>query len=253
MKPASDCLAFADDRCIATGSLDEVARAVKAMSDARPHARLLVFNKQTSAPIEIDCRGSVAEVLARVAQTAGAANANAVGESASDTAPVEEAARSGPGRPRLGVVAREVTLLPRHWDWLASQPGGASVALRKLVEQARRASQAADRKRAAQDGQGLGEVLLAASQGLPQLGVVAEAQQLGMVLDDAHGQVVRLGAGVAELEQEAFLDREAADAAGVEVLEDLQHLVQLLQADAQVLGQLLPGGFGRQVGIDLDG
>ena len=151
MKPASDCLAFADDRCIATGSLDEVARAVKAMSDARPHARLLVFNKQTSAPIEIDCRGSVAEVLARVAQTAGAANAHAVGESASDTAPVEEAARSGPGRPRLGVVAREVTLLPRHWDWLASQPGGASVALRKLVDQARRASQSADRQRAAQD------------------------------------------------------------------------------------------------------
>jgi hypothetical protein len=43
-----------------------------------------------------------------------------------------------PGRPRLGVVAREVTLLPRHWDWLASQSGGASVALRKLVEEASR-------------------------------------------------------------------------------------------------------------------
>ncbi len=42
-----------------------------------------------------------------------------------------------PGRPKLGVVAREVTLLPRHWDWLATQPGGASVALRKLVEEAR--------------------------------------------------------------------------------------------------------------------
>ena len=42
-----------------------------------------------------------------------------------------------PGRPRLGVVAREITLLPRHWDWLATQPGGASVALRKLVEEAR--------------------------------------------------------------------------------------------------------------------
>src|ERR1700683_4344085 len=44
---------------------------------------------------------------------------------------------SRPGRPKLGVVAREVTLLPRHWDWLAAQPGGASVALRKLVEEAR--------------------------------------------------------------------------------------------------------------------
>ncbi len=151
MKPDSDCIAFADDRRIASGPLDEVARAVKAMSDARPHARLLVFNRQTSAPIEIDCRGSVAEVLARVARVASAANAPAMETSASDAAPLAEAARSGPGRPRLGVVAREVTLLPRHWDWLASQPGGASVALRKLVDQARRMSQTADRTRAAQE------------------------------------------------------------------------------------------------------
>jgi uncharacterized protein len=57
----------------------------------------------------------------------------------------------GPGRPRLGVVAREVTLLPRHWDWLSSQPGGASVALRKLVEQARFANQGRDRRRRAQE------------------------------------------------------------------------------------------------------
>ena len=52
-----------------------------------------------------------------------------------------------PGRPKLGVVAREVTLLPRHWEWLASQPGGASVALRKLVEQAKRANHETDRRR----------------------------------------------------------------------------------------------------------
>ncbi|MEC4600231.1 DUF2239 family protein, partial [Burkholderia vietnamiensis] len=54
------------------------------------------------------------------------------------------------GRPKLGVVSREVTLLPRHWDWLAAQPGGASVALRKLVEDARRTHAAADRRRDAQ-------------------------------------------------------------------------------------------------------
>ncbi len=54
-----------------------------------------------------------------------------------------------PGRPKLGVTAREVTLLPRHWDWLASQPGGASVALRKLVEDASRNPTA--RQRAARD------------------------------------------------------------------------------------------------------
>ena len=55
----------------------------------------------------------------------------------------------GPGRPKLGVVPREVTLLPRHWDWLGSQPGGASVSLRKLVEKALRASAEPDRLREA--------------------------------------------------------------------------------------------------------
>jgi len=59
--------------------------------------------------------------------------------------------RTGPGRPRLGVVAREVTLLPRHWRWLSVQPGGASVALRKLVEDARRAHAGSDRQRDAQE------------------------------------------------------------------------------------------------------
>jgi hypothetical protein len=46
--------------------------------------------------------------------------------------------RPGAGRPKLGVVAREVTLLPRHWDWLKAQPGGASAALRRLVDAERR-------------------------------------------------------------------------------------------------------------------
>jgi hypothetical protein len=49
------------------------------------------------------------------------------------------------------VVAREVTLLPRHWEWLGAQPGGASVALRKLVDEARRASGDKDRERQARD------------------------------------------------------------------------------------------------------
>ena len=59
--------------------------------------------------------------------------------------PSEETVR--PGRPKLGVTAREVTLLPRHWDWLATQPGGASVALRKLVEEASRNPRAQQRAR----------------------------------------------------------------------------------------------------------
>ena len=57
----------------------------------------------------------------------------------------------GPGRPKLGVVAREITLLPRHWEWLAQQAGGASVAIRKLVEEARRTGEDKDRIRQAQE------------------------------------------------------------------------------------------------------
>jgi hypothetical protein len=57
----------------------------------------------------------------------------------------------GPGRPRLGVIGREVTLLPRHWEWLGAQPGGASAALRRLVDQARTGNAARDRVRLAQE------------------------------------------------------------------------------------------------------
>jgi hypothetical protein len=133
------CIAFEGARRIACGSLNEVALAVKAVADAQPQARILVFNAQTSEPIEIDYRGSVSEVLGRLAGG---------GET---SPPCAATAPAGPGRPRLGVVPREVTLLPRHWAWLNCQPGGASVALRKLVEQARRASASADQVRQSQN------------------------------------------------------------------------------------------------------
>ena len=135
------CIAFEGARRIASGSLNEVALAVKAVADAQPQARILVFNAQTSEPIEIDYRGSVSEVLGRLA------GGGETTPSCAATVPVP----AGPGRPRLGVVAREVTLLPRHWAWLNCQPGGASVALRKLVEQARRASASADQVRQSQN------------------------------------------------------------------------------------------------------
>ena len=58
---------------------------------------------------------------------------------------------AGVGRPRLGVVAREVTLLPRHWEWLATQRGGASATLRRLVEEARRGQAEQDVQRLAKE------------------------------------------------------------------------------------------------------
>jgi hypothetical protein len=102
---------------------------------------VLVFDDTTSESIELDLRGTVEEVARRLAAQAPAAR---------PPEPAPEEAR-GPGRPKLGVVAREITLLPRHWEWLARQPGGASVTLRKLVEEARKAGAGKERVRQAQD------------------------------------------------------------------------------------------------------
>ena len=132
-------IAFAGDRCIASGDLGAVARAAKATLDRHKDAQILVFDDD-SGPIDLDLRGSVDDVMARLPGIPGA--------SAEDA---EAPAPRGPGRPKLGVVAREITLLPRHWEWLARQPGGASVALRKLVDEARRANKDKDRVRQAQE------------------------------------------------------------------------------------------------------
>lgn len=127
------CTAFCGTTRIAAGSLVDVALALKA-DDARAPGTVLVFDDRSGAVIDLDLRGDTAAIVARLA-AADAAPADA------PRAPKREAVRPtrGRGRPRLGVVAREVTLLPRHWEWLATQPGGASQALRRLVEAARRA------------------------------------------------------------------------------------------------------------------
>ncbi len=109
--------AFDADRQISRGTRIDVALAVKDRQRQSPDASILIFDDTTGRQIDFDLRGSEREVSARL----------------QDLEPPR-----GPGRPKLGVVAREVTLLPRHWDWLATQPGGASVTLRKLVEVARR-------------------------------------------------------------------------------------------------------------------
>jgi hypothetical protein len=100
-------IAFDEDRCIATGDLRDVARAAKETLDRHKDASILVFDGRTSDPIDIDFRGTIDDVLARLPKIAGA------------PAAVDDAAQPasrGPGRPKLGVVAREVTLLPRHWE-----------------------------------------------------------------------------------------------------------------------------------------
>ncbi len=135
------CTAFEGTRRLAGGGLASVAAKTRQAID-QGAAFVLVFDDATGAAIDIDWRGTPAEMLRRLAAR-DQPPAPATGEG------------SGPGRPKLGVVAREVTLLPRHWDWLADQPSGASVALRRLVEAARRGGAAgdlADRARRAREG-----------------------------------------------------------------------------------------------------
>jgi uncharacterized protein len=139
------CTAFAGMRRIATGTLAEVAVAARDAFALGGDAPILVFDDVTSEQIDLDLSAAGAEPVARIAR-AGRADAAASAE-----AEPSDAGPRGPGRPKLGVVAREVTLLPRHWEWLNSQPGGASVALRKLVEQARKANEGRDRQRRAQE------------------------------------------------------------------------------------------------------
>ena len=150
------CTAFEGSRCIAGGVLKDVAPQAKAAVDRGASlvnpSPVLVFDDATSEVIELDWRGTPEAFAARFHQLARlnasvpASDQASAPSSESDVSSAADQPR-GPGRPKLGVVAREVTLLPRHWEWLGSQPGGASVALRKLVEVARRSSEVKDRVR----------------------------------------------------------------------------------------------------------
>jgi hypothetical protein len=148
MTESHTCLytTFDGQRRIANGSLQANALAARKALAGQSAGPVLVFDDQTGRPAEVDTRGSDEEVAARYPNTA----TPEVAPVAQDDVPGPAGPRSR-GRPRLGVVPREVTLLPRHWEWLGSQPGGASVALRKLVEEARRAGAAKDRLRQAQE------------------------------------------------------------------------------------------------------
>lgn len=138
-KPASKTFtAFLGSELLAAGALDKVAVALHGQLKKRQDALPLVFDDDTGNPVELDLRGTSAEVAARYAD-----NPPFDGAASSEERP----AAPGRGRPRLGVIAREVTLLPEHWEWLASQTGGASVALRKLVHEARQANVERDRRR----------------------------------------------------------------------------------------------------------
>jgi hypothetical protein len=125
--------AFAGHRRVAAGGLAGMLRGAKKYLGDGPAEAVLVFEDQTGRQVDFDFRGTADEVVERA--TRGGKPA-------------------GPGRPKLGVVSREVSLLPRHWEWLEEQPHGASAALRRLVDGARKREPAAQRARRARDAAG---------------------------------------------------------------------------------------------------
>lgn len=134
-EPHPTVTAFQGLKRLARGALAEVALAIHDAQALDRHAAILVFDDRSGAVVDLDLRGDADAVRRRYAPAA----------------PEQPDPARGRGRPKLGVAAREVTLLPRHWDWLATQPGGASAALRRLVEQARLSSGASDAERARRD------------------------------------------------------------------------------------------------------
>lgn len=117
--------AFEGVKLFAHGPLTEVVLKIKKHITKADHTTILIFSDETGKTIDFNFQGSDKDVLKRLEIY---------------TTPEPPLDSSGPGRPKLGVVSREVSLLPRHWEWLASQPGGASSTLRKLVEDAKKKS-----------------------------------------------------------------------------------------------------------------
>jgi len=124
---------FLGDNRIAAGPLETILPVLKARFERGENDLVLIFDNQTGKQVDFDLPGTLAEVLSRAIPSAG---------------------RTGPGRPKLGVLSREVSLLPSHWEWLEMQPNGASAALRRLVDMASKREPAAQRARRAKESTG---------------------------------------------------------------------------------------------------
>lgn len=139
MDPANPQLysAFIGHQLLAQGPLEKVALKVRKKMKDEPSASILVFSDLTGKEMDFDIRGSEKEVLERLQIFR------------TQEHPAHE--NSGPGRPKLGVISREVSLLPRHWEWLSTQSGGASATLRRLIEDAKKGSSNKEQVKQAQE------------------------------------------------------------------------------------------------------
>jgi hypothetical protein len=135
--------AFAGDRLVVSGDLRTMILRTKECLDDGENRPILIFEDQTGRQVDFDFRGTPDEVLARLASHPLFAPSEP-----------QDSARTGPGRPKLGVICREVSLLPRHWEWLGQQPGGASAALRRLVDERRKRGNGENSARIAREAAG---------------------------------------------------------------------------------------------------
>ncbi|MGL6160741.1 DUF2239 family protein [Microbulbifer sp.] len=201
----TDVTAFLEERRIASGGLTAVAAEVVDSVAGEQLSDVLIFDNTDSRIIEVDFRGSREEVLRRLKPP----KPEGLGDG--------QTPRRKRGRPKLGVVAREVTLLPRHWEWLASQPGGASVVLRRLVEQARLKNSHKDRTRRAQES--CYHFMSAMAGNLPHFEEAARALFAGE-RDIYHREIASwpedIRAHSARLAQAAFVNTRAAGRLGEE-------------------------------------
>lgn len=129
---------FLGQRMVASGGLLEVALELQALAEGGASEPAIVIDDATGDAVDLSLHGSPADLRERLA-------AHPAGGAAAEGSPRK------PGRPKLGVVPREVTLLPRHWEWLERQPASASATLRRLIDQARQDSEAGGRARVARD------------------------------------------------------------------------------------------------------
>jgi hypothetical protein len=136
--------AFAGNRLLMAGPLPDVLRACKELVDRGEDQQLLIFEDQTGRQVDFHFGGTLAEVLTRAL-------------------PAKE--RVGPGRPKLGVVSREVSLLPRHWEWLEEQPQGISATLRRLVDEAKKKNPGEQRARRGREA--VSKIMTAVAGNLP--------------------------------------------------------------------------------------
>lgn len=122
-----ECVLFAGTELIARGGASTIAVLAKRRQD-NGETSGRVYLDHSGLRIDLDLSGDESEVVARLSEHPALGG------------PISKAAKRGPGRPKLGVTSREVSLLPRHWEWLGEQSGGASAALRRLVDAARKGS-----------------------------------------------------------------------------------------------------------------